>query len=277
VSKQNLGKERHFFLEENSKVIYCVEYLPEDRTNKNYGVILCKPMWGERIRTHRIFTHLARMLSSEGFTVITFDYYGDGNSGGETKDLSYFSMVNDILSLYRYVDKKYQVNRFALIGLLVGANIAIDAEPKFHKLNKMILFEPLLNPIDRIKKALRANLSSQMVVHKKTIKNRDALIQDLRNDIPVNIDGFIIGKKLWESFEQASPLKIESDFPGSVSVYSMVDKGRKGTDYSELAQSFSNCNFQTIEKEFIWTDWKYYIPKPPIFINAVRSELLNNH
>ena len=217
------------------------------------------------------------MLSSEGFTVITCDYYGDGNSGGESKDLNYSGMVNNIISLYQYIAKTYPINTFAIIGLLVGANIAIDAAPKIVNLDKMILFEPLLNPINRIKTALRSNLTSQMVVHKKIIKNREALIQDLRNDVPVNIDGFIIGKKLWESFERVSPLKIENPFHGSVSVYSLVEKGRNGSDYSKLTQLFPNCKFHTIEKEFIWTDWKYYIPKPPVFLNAVLSQILNNH
>ena len=55
-------KERHFFLEKENKRIYCVEYIADPAKNNKQGIILCKPTWGERIRTHRIFTNLARLL-----------------------------------------------------------------------------------------------------------------------------------------------------------------------------------------------------------------------
>ena len=122
---------------------------------------------------------------------------------------------------------------------------------------------------------LRANLSSQMAAHKKILKNRTVLIEEIKSGIPVNMDGFLIGKELWESFEHASPLKIESDFTGPVKIVSLIEKNKKGKDFSKLAEKYKNGSGMAIEKEFIWTDWKYYIPKPPIFFEAVRSELIS--
>lgn len=270
--KQNV-MERAFFLEKKDKRIYCVEYLPRHDYSKNHGVILCRPIWGERIRTRRIFTNLARTLSVEGFSVITCDYFGDGNSGGETLDMSYSGMVDNIILLHEYMQSEYQIPGFSLVGFLVGSNIAMDAQYRILDLERMILFEPLLSPIDKMKEALRANLSSQMVVHKKIIKNRDELIEDIKNDIPVNIDGFVIGKLFWESFEKASPLTIQSDFSGTAVIFSIVEKGRKRSDFSTIAKSYPNGRHETIDKEFIWTEWKVYNPCPHLFINTVKAEL----
>ncbi len=265
--------ERHFFLEEKGKQIYCVEYLPSENESKKHGVILCKPIWGERIRTHTIFYNLARLLSENGFSVITCDYYGDGNSGGETRELNYFSMVDDIVLLHHYFSQNYHIDTFCLLGLRLGANVAIGVEPQILNLEKMILFEPVLNPLNSFKKALRANLATQMVIHKKILKTREDLIKDLKQDLLVNIDGFVIGKKFWESFEQVSPLKVESNFDKSVALYSLSPKGRKGTDYSKLVQNYEHSTLHCIEQEFIWTDWKNYIPKPKIFFETIMSEL----
>ncbi len=269
------GTERHFFLEKENKRIYCVEYLADHANNNKQGIVLCKPTWGERIRTHRIFTNLGRMLREEGFTVISFDYFGDGNSGGDTLDLNYHGMVGDAVAVSEYLSDQHGIDSLTLIGLRIGANCAIGAEPKLKQLRRMILFEPILNPVEDLKVRLRANLSTQMAVHKKILKNRTVLIEEIKSGTPVNMDGFLIGKKLWESFEEFSPLKIDSDFTGPVKMISLVEKNKKKKDFSALAENYQNGSILIILKEFIWTDWKYYIPKPPIFFETIKSELLS--
>lgn len=265
--------ERHFFLKQQNKQIYCVEYLPSEIYNKKHGVILCKPIWGERIRTHIIFSNLGRLLSENGFSAITCDYYGDGNSGGETIELNYFSMVDDITRLHHYFSQNQHIDTYSLLGLRLGANVAIGAAPNIFNLQKMILFEPALNPIDYFHKALRANLATQMAINKIISKTRDDLIADLKNDISVNIDGFVIGREFWESFERISPLKVESNLGESVVLCSITQKGRKGTDYSSLAHDFQGAIVKSIEQEFFWDSWKSYIPKPKIFFETIMSEL----
>lgn len=265
--------ERHFFLRENGKQIYCVEYLPSEKDSNRHGVILCKPIWGERIRTHIIFSNLARHLSNNGFSVITCDYYGDGNSGGETIELNYLSMVEDITLLHHYFAQNYRIDTFSLLGLRLGANVAIGAEPELFNLYKMILFEPFLNPINQFTNALRANLATQMAIHKTILKTRDDLIDDIKKNISVNIDGFVIGKEFWESFERISPLKIESNFDQSAVFYSIAPKGRKGTDYSGLARDYQHFVVKCIEQEFFWDSWKTYVPKPKIFFESIMAEL----
>ena len=266
-------KVRPFFLNENSKSIYCVEYTPDQSQAEGVGVLLCKPIWGERIRTHRIFANLAVMLCEKGYHVATCDYFGDGNSGGETVDLSFESMVDDICMLNNDFSRRNSIASLTVIGLLIGANVAIEAEKHLPNLSRLLLFEPLRDPIEAFKRALRANLSSQMVRFKKVIKNRESLIEDLHNDIPVNIDGFVIGKKFWESFERASPLRIDSQFEGRVHVYSMMDKRGKGSDFQDIADAYQNGKFDCVEKEFIWTDWKTYIPKPKQFFKVIKDGL----
>jgi len=264
--------EQHFFLEvKQDRPVYCVKYLPEKDHDKRLGVILCKPIWGERIRTHRIFTNLGRMLRSEGFTVITCDYYGDGNSGGDTLDLNFFGMVEDLEALYRYLERKYHLEEFALVGLRIGANCAIEAEKRIPGLSQMILFEPIPNLIEYLKQGLRSNLSTQMAAHKKIIKNRETLIQEIKSGIPVNMDGFLIGKELWESFERASPLNVNSEFSGEVTFISLVEGRRKPLEFSHLAKRYQNGKWITLEKEFIWTDWKKNLPMPPVFLQEIRN------
>ncbi len=265
--------ERHFFLEQGQKRIYCVEYLPAEEAKRDFCIILCKPIWGERIRTHRIFTNLARTLRDIGFYVATCDYYGDGNSGGDTKDLGFAGMVEDVQLLHSYLAEKASTKKVAFVGLRFGANVAICAEPKIPGTHKLILFEPIADPGGVLKEWLRANLTSQMAIHKKIIKNRNELITDLKNGDYVNIDGFVIGKDFWESFEKITPFKFESHFAGPVSFYSIVPKGRKAADFTNLAAGYRCAQLKSLQSEFVWTGWKQHVPSPPLFIEAVVAEL----
>jgi len=268
-----ISGERHFFLNEETNFLYCVEYIPDISIAKNYAVILCKPIWGERIRTHRIFTNLARLLMNMGFTVITCDYLCDGNSSGETLKLTYPKMVDSVIHVYDYLKKQYQPGRYALIGLRLGANVAASAAGSIQQLKKLILFEPILNPIDDFTRALRANLSNQTVVHKKIIKTREDLIHDIKNGIPVNVDGFLVGKELWESIEAISPFNARSSFMGDALICSLAPPGKAGTNLSQIGNLFVNARTEAIEQEFIWTGWKHYMCAPPVFFNTIRSEL----
>jgi alpha/beta superfamily hydrolase len=268
-----LTSEKHFFLGKENKSIYCVEYLPEHNKNRNTGVILCKPLWGERIRTHRVFSNLARLLRKEGFSVLTCDYFGDGNSGGDTLDLSYSSMVEDILSLKSYLVEKYRIQEVVLLGFRMGATCGMGAAPRIEHLRSMILIEPILSPIEYLKEGLRSNLSSQMALYKKIIKTREVLIEEIKNGAPVNMDGFLIGRGLWDSFEQISPFKVDGCFNGPVLILSLVDKGKAGTQYSDLSSKYANGRVEIIEKEFYWHEWKKNVTNPPVLFDRIRDEL----
>ena len=264
---------KHDFLTINERQIYCNIYIPLKRTEENRGIILCKPIWGERIRTHRIFTNLSRLLADHGFHVITCDYYGDGNSLGDTLDLSFDGMVNDINNLFTYFKNNYSSISYSLVGLRIGATVAMAAAPFIKPVEKIILIEPILSLTDYLKEGLRANLTSQMTAYKKIIKNRDLLIEDIKNGIPVNMDGFMIGKKLWQSFEKVDPQQLSQNINSKVILFSIVESRKKGNNIDDSQLKFSNKIVKFIHQEFIWTDWKYYQPNPPIFFKEILSEL----
>jgi esterase/lipase len=172
-----------FFLEENEKRIYCSEYIAESTIRRDKGILLCKPIWGERIRTSRIFHNLALFLQDKGYDVFTCDYYGDGNSYGESHELTFDGMVGNIIALRKYISDNHNLNSISIIGLRVGANCAIESVKKNKNFKSMILVEPILNLVDYLKEVLRSNLSNQMTLYKKITKTREVLIEELKSGI----------------------------------------------------------------------------------------------
>jgi pimeloyl-ACP methyl ester carboxylesterase len=266
--------ERAFFHTYGKRRIYVVEYIPSGNVNRGHGVVLCKPIWGERIRTHRIFTNFARMIAAGGLHAITCDHFGDGNSAGDSTELDIGGMTQDIVELARYLEKSHGVAKTTLVGMLIGANAACLAGKELRNLEKLILVQPVLNPIEHLEAALRSNLSSQMVVHKKVLKDRTKLIEEIKSGIPVNVDGFMLGKKMWESYARISPF-IEQKFEikRPVAIVNLKKKASKGADYNPLKNAFENATIIEAEQEFVWTDWKIYRPRPPLLYQILSSEI----
>jgi len=266
--------EKHTFIRVGNKQLYTVEYRPDAARSNMQGVILCKPIWGERIRTQRILVNLARQLCIRGYTVLSCDYYGDGNSGGDTIDLNFPSMVEDVEILHRHLRATSDVESCSLVGLLLGSNVAMKAEEQIAGIRKLVLFEPVLNPGEFFKGALLINLATQMATYKKIIKTREQLIEDLHRGETVNIDGFVIGKEFWTSFEHLSPFRPDPGSVGSAVFYALAANNKKPADYSPLAETYRHGETKSIPREFDWTGWKKHVPKPELFFNAVEAELL---
>jgi alpha/beta superfamily hydrolase len=267
-------KEEHFFLENNDKKIYTVRYDPENKKS-NTGIILAKPIWGERIRTHRIFTNLARTICKEGFFTITCDYYGDGNSYGETRELSFDGMVDDLNRLFSFTENEIHIKDFILIGFRLGADAAMRCAEKNENIKKLILIEPVLDLPGFLMAALRANLTNQFTVYKKVIKNRESLIEDLKNDIPVNIDGFLIGKKFWSSFENNNIRNFVFNFDKSVKILELLKKNKRPRKDLNEKIKYKNAEFENLEREFEWDGWKSHVPFPAQFIDYIRTEIIS--
>ena len=262
--------ERHFFLDHHHKSIYCVEYIPQNGNQIKTGVLICPPIWGERIRTHRIFTNLGRELQKKNYYVLTCNYFGDGNSGGESYQLTFQSILDDLKALYEYSFYNFNVEKNIVIGYRLGSNAVIPLLDKI-KVSKAILIDPLLNPLNYLKDVLRANLTSQFTRYKKIEKNRDELIKEIRANQLINVDGFLIGKEMWESFENNSPIVCNKNFTGDVLIISSEKKTMD--EISGFNRSFLNTRVEFIEKEVVVTSWKKYMQRPPILFSKIFREI----
>lgn len=266
--------EKHFFLENGRKSRFCVEYLPENYQNIDTGVIICTPIKGERIRTHRIFYNLAREICKRNLYAIRFDFFGDGNSSGESHELNFESMMGDVEDVYLFVLKEYNLKKFYIIGYRIGASVANLVMDQINPL-KVILIDPVVNPLDYLQESLRANLTSQMTRYKKIILNRNKLIEEIKENKLINADGFLIGKEMWESFARFSPLRGNNKYKGKVLVLNTNLSKNYKNQLENFIDGYKNFHIESIDSEIILTSWKFYQQRPTILFNQVLREIVN--
>ena len=133
-----------FYFGTEHKLLFGVYHAPDDRADRGTGVVLCYPMGQEYIRSHRAFLRLAGLLCSRGFHVLRFDFSCCGDSAGDGADVRLERWVDDVSTAVDEL-RRGGAARTCLIGLRLGAALALISGAKRRDIEAIVAWEPVLN------------------------------------------------------------------------------------------------------------------------------------
>lgn len=134
-----------FYFRKSSKPLFGIYHSPQFGMIHNVGVVLCYPMGQEYIRSHRSLLQLAKLLSSAGFHVLRFDYYSCGDSDGDCNQGSIKQWVADISTAVDELNGGCDLERVCLVGLRLGAALAMIAGIKRGDIDSIVLWDPVVD------------------------------------------------------------------------------------------------------------------------------------
>ncbi|QIP05507.1 alpha/beta fold hydrolase [Bradyrhizobium symbiodeficiens] len=115
----------------------------EDFT-KVQAALLCHPMGNEQVFAYRTMRQLATRLVRAGFHVLRFDYFGTGDSYGDTGEGSFEGWCGDIETAIEELKDISGATKVDMIGLRLGANLSAQvAQQNPDEIDRLILWEPL--------------------------------------------------------------------------------------------------------------------------------------
>jgi len=97
--------------------------------------LICQPVGHEYVNSHRALRHLAARLAEAGFPVLRFDYYGCGDSSGNSEDASVAQWLKDISAAVVRIETSLR----SFPHLYVGLRFGCDAGSSGRLLNKATL------------------------------------------------------------------------------------------------------------------------------------------
>ena len=110
------------------------------------AAILCYPWGAEYIYAHRAVRRLALRLSSAGFHTLRFDYYGTGDSSGESTDIDLEGWEADLETAIEELIEITGLTELTLIGLRLGAVIAAGVAARHcGKIEALVLWDPVVS------------------------------------------------------------------------------------------------------------------------------------
>lgn len=130
------------------------------RNSMSHGVLLCPPVGQEHLRTYMAFRQLAIQLSSLGFDVLKFDYYGVGDSAGESEQGSIDVWIGDVKRAYQELKDMSGLQSVSIVGLRLGAALAAKAVSTGLKVKNLVLWDPVVKGHEYIRelRELTANV-----------------------------------------------------------------------------------------------------------------------
>jgi len=139
------GEVIPFYFGESPKRLYGCHHLPHSSSGKSFAIVLCSAIGQEYLQSHRVIYQLAVLLSRAGFHVLRFDYFGCGDSEGEFEQGSVIQWTKDIIAAVEEVQNRSGRTRVLLIGLRMGATLALQAAANCNYIDGIILWEPVLS------------------------------------------------------------------------------------------------------------------------------------
>lgn len=245
--------------------------------NNDLGVVICHPFGEEKLNSHRILVLLARQLASQGVSCLRFDYMGHGDSEGDFEDATIQTRLSDIECAVNYFKKTTGVKRVGLLGVRLGATLAALFCTGSLEINPLILISPVIEGKKYIKHCLRSNIATQTVLFKKVIKDRKQLIEDLMSGLMVNVDGYLLTKKMYEALEEINLLGTSISLR-QILLIQVSKSSRQSLDKmtEKLYGHYKENNETTllnISEDFFWTETKIYGPDKKQLQSAIDNFL----
>jgi dienelactone hydrolase len=201
------GKKEH---------IVGVATLPEDIDDysKRPAILLLNAGLLHRVGPYRLSVHLGRFLASDGYMTMRFDLSGIGDSLINPDISDYQDIVkNDIQDTMDFINERYKINEFILIGLCSGATNAHYVASKDARIKGIVTIDGFLY------KTLRFYYYE----YKPYITNPVKLITTARN----------LALKWFKKFFQRSEKQFQR---GNMFSYEFPPRNKIANDYKALVQ-----------------------------------------
>jgi len=137
-------KEEIVFLNNKAKNYKLFMHLYLAERNDTVCIFL-NPILDEKKRVQRFQIDLSREMSKRNNTVVRFDYYATGDSEGEVYQFSFENIMSDINFIIDYSKRRFRIKLITLLGIRLGADLAMKISDIRNDIQKLILIEPILD------------------------------------------------------------------------------------------------------------------------------------
>ncbi|NIR50922.1 alpha/beta fold hydrolase, partial [candidate division KSB1 bacterium] len=179
-----------------------IYYLPQNHPARGSGIVLCYPMGQEYMWMHRAYRQLAMLFSRAGFHVLRFDYYGCGDSGGDTEEGDVTQWLEDISTAIEEIKDSSGLDSVTLVGFRLGATLSVLAGSQRNDVDNVVLWDPVVNG--------RSYVEELLQMHRAWAENN---LPDpgyaSENNGSLEIMGFPLTNRLRGDLEKINLLKIE--------------------------------------------------------------------
>jgi pimeloyl-ACP methyl ester carboxylesterase len=146
-----------FYFGAPEKPLFGIYSAPTGHTRSRNALVLCYPFGPEYVRAHRALRELSHHLTQRGHHALRFDYFGCGDSSGESEEGTVEQWLEDVAQAVEELRESSGLPRVSLLGLRFGATLAALAASRNPAINRLVLWDPILNGADYLEELRQRN------------------------------------------------------------------------------------------------------------------------
>lgn len=260
-----------YFFEVDGSARFAVLHRPQIEARGRF--LFCHPLFEEKLWAHRVYVSFARRLAQIGYSVLRMDLRGTGDSDGEFGEASLDDYLMDLEAGWcELCDQSSGDGIQGTFGLRLGGTMAIALAHRIEEVNTSLTWEPVLDTSRYLHGLLRSNLSGQMAAHGKVITPREALITKMRQGEPIDIEGYNLTAKLFDSLDNFLVVGTRgySHVPSHALVVQICKSLSQPVreEYKAWAQKSPEWLTLTVVEEPFWREIKTFYGSAPNLENA---------
>jgi len=132
-----------FYFGPTDAPLFGVFHAPAPETARSTGVVVCPPLGHELAHGHALCRRLAEVCAGRGYAVLRFDYYGTGDSAGETEDVTVDRCLGGIAAAAEELRRRSACAEVCLVGLRLGATLALLYGARREEARALAALDPL--------------------------------------------------------------------------------------------------------------------------------------
>lgn len=261
--------ETPFFFDGPSARLFGVLHEP---AGDAHGVpfVFCHAFGEEKLWSHRVMVTAARAMTAAGHPVLRFDCMGYGDSGGEFEAVTLMSCRADIASAMDELKRRTGADRTALLGLRLGATLAMEVSERRQDVDRVVCWAPILDGAAYLQDLLRINVTTQLAVYREVREDRDTLIRALESGESVNVDGYDIGPALARELRALSM----AASPAALAVPILlvqVDRNpaaKPGADLGRVQERCRDVSLSVVREEPFWKEINRFYNEAPNLLDT---------
>ncbi|MFM2398725.1 MAG: hypothetical protein RL341_882 [Pseudomonadota bacterium] len=248
--------------------------LPAGTARPAKGVLLCRPIGQEAVRSNAMFRVLSERLAREGFAVLRFDYHGTGDSPGEEQEQSLASWASDIVAAHDAMAAE-GISAVSWFGMRLGANAALEAaravrNPPRH----LILWEPVVHGQTYLQLLMRGH-RDELVREFGGLpwKYLLAATKVVEPELPGDVLGFQYGRLLVEEIAALAELNVRAVLRRGIPVLCALRQADKSTLEHLPVSDLLHTQIVQVQTDWLSSQAMGSAVAPPDAINTLVSTL----
>lgn len=134
-----------FYFGPSEKPLFGCYHEPSAGASGRCAVLICQPVGHEYINSHRALRQLAVRLCDAGFPVLRFDYYGCGDSSGNSEEGRVPQWLEDISTAISELRRRTGLTQVCVIGLRLGGTLSAMTGAWQGSIDSLVLWDPVVN------------------------------------------------------------------------------------------------------------------------------------